>query len=78
MITSHKEAVSSVVFTHLCNELCVVSVGRDSLLKIHTVKDLYQQRSIALSNMPLSSVILLPDKKTIMAGCWDCSMLVYF
>ncbi|XP_075213392.1 protein FAN-like [Lycorma delicatula] len=77
VITSHKEAVTAIAFTEQYSEKCIVSVGHDSLLKIHSVKDLCQQRSVALSNMPLSSVLVLPDGKTVMAGCWDCSIIIY-
>ncbi|XP_067007294.2 protein FAN isoform X2 [Anabrus simplex] len=69
---SHKEAVSAVVISQ--SGQFVVSVGQDSLLKMYTLPEKRQVRSVTLSSMALSSCIILPDDKTLLVGSWDNSM----
>lgn len=66
---AHKEAVTCVAIAG--NKEFVVSVGGDSLLKMYTVADRRQVRSVSLSSTTLSSCVVLDDNKTLLVGCWD-------
>ncbi|XP_049854679.1 protein FAN-like [Schistocerca gregaria] len=72
---SHKEAVSAVAIAE--SKEFIVSVGQDSLLKMYTVAEKRQVRSVALSEMALSSCVILPDDKTLLVGSWDNNVLLY-
>lgn len=72
---SHKEAITSVSICH--ESVSVASVGRDTLLKIHSLKTGRQEHSAVLGTMSLSSLCILPDNSTIIVGCWDSSVVVY-
>jgi factor associated with neutral sphingomyelinase activation len=69
---SHKEAVTAVAVAE--NKQFVVSVGQDSLLKMYSISEKRQMRSVTLSSMPLSSCIIMPDDKTLIIGSWDNNM----
>uniref|UniRef100_A0A8D8WJ65 Protein FAN n=1 Tax=Cacopsylla melanoneura TaxID=428564 RepID=A0A8D8WJ65_9HEMI len=72
---SHKDAITSVAICH--ESVSVASVGRDTLLKIHSLKLGRQERSAVLGSMTLSSLRILPDNSTIIVGCWDSCVIVY-
>ncbi|KAI5736549.1 hypothetical protein M8J76_004540 [Diaphorina citri] len=72
---SHKEAITAVA---ICGEgISVASVGRDAMLKIHSLKTGRQERSAVLSSMTLSSLCILPDNCTMLVGCWDSCVVIY-
>ena len=69
---SHKEPVTAVAIAE--NKQFVVSVGLDSLLKMYSISEKRQVRSVTLSSMPLSSCIIMPDDKSLIVGSWDNNM----
>lgn len=69
---SHKASVTDVAISK--DSSTVFSVGKDTLFKMHNVTSLRQERSISLSGMILSSIMILEDGNTALAGCWDSSM----
>jgi factor associated with neutral sphingomyelinase activation len=69
---SHKEAVTAVAVAG--NKQFVVSVGQDSLLKMYSISEKRQVRSVTLSSMALSSCIIMPDDKSLIIGSWDNNM----
>lgn len=48
----------------------------DTQLKMYSLEDQRQLRSVSLSNMALSSVIITPDDKNALIASWDNSMWV--
>ena len=46
----------------------------DTQLKMYSLEDQRQLRSVSLSNMALSSVIITPDDKNALIASWDNSM----
>lgn len=66
---THKEAVTAVAVAG--NKQFVVSVGQDSLLKMYSISEKRQVRSVTLSSMALSSCIIMPDDKSLIIGSWD-------
>ncbi|KAK9510830.1 hypothetical protein O3M35_005530 [Rhynocoris fuscipes] len=74
-IPGHKEAVTCVKLS--ADGRLVASVGKDSLLKIHNAISATRERSISLSNLPLSSVVLIDGTNTVIAGSYDNTLIVY-
>ncbi|XP_069705161.1 protein FAN-like [Periplaneta americana] len=72
---SHKEAITAVAVAD--SKQFVVSVGQDSLLKMYSIAEKRQVRSVTLSSMALSSCIIMPDDKTLIVGSWDNNIIVY-
>nr|XP_018899764.1 PREDICTED: protein FAN-like [Bemisia tabaci] len=72
---THREAVTSTALTS--DARLVLSVGRDTVLKMTNVASGKLERSIILSSMTLSSVIILPDDLTVIVGSWDSTIIVY-
>jgi factor associated with neutral sphingomyelinase activation len=72
---SHKEPVTAVAIAD--NKQFVVSVGLDSLLKMYSISEKRQVRSVTLSSMPLSSCIIMPDDKSLIVGSWDNNIMLY-
>lgn len=72
---AHKEAVSAVAISQ--GKQFIVSVGQDSLLKMYTLHEKRQVRSVTVSKMALSSCIILPDDKTLLVGSWDNNVILY-
>uniref|UniRef100_A0A1B6CKQ1 WD repeat-containing protein 55 homolog n=1 Tax=Clastoptera arizonana TaxID=38151 RepID=A0A1B6CKQ1_9HEMI len=72
-VTSHKDSIHAVT---LDSEMTrAISAGKDGVLKIHSIVTGKQERSIALSAISLSSVLLLPS--TVVAGSWDSTIIAY-
>ncbi|PNF22132.1 hypothetical protein B7P43_G06803 [Cryptotermes secundus] len=72
---THKEAVTAVAVAG--NKQFVVSVGQDSLLKMYSISEKRQVRSVTLSSMALSSCIIMPDDKSLIIGSWDNNIILY-
>ncbi|XP_054283298.1 protein FAN-like [Macrosteles quadrilineatus] len=73
-LVSHKDAVTAVTLTP--DKKQAVSVGRDGLLKIHSVEGGRQERSAALAATPLSSLVaFLPT--SVIVGSWDSNIIMY-
>nr|CAD7574462.1 unnamed protein product [Timema californicum] len=75
LFQSHKESVCATALSG--SGQFVVSVGQDSLLKMYSLSEKRQVRSVTLSSMALSSCIVLPDEKTLIVGCWNNSIILY-
>nr|CAD7423482.1 unnamed protein product [Timema monikensis] len=75
LFQSHKESVCATALSG--SGQFVVSVGQDSLLKMYSLAEKRQVRSVTLSSMALSSCIVLPDEKTLIVGCWNNSIILY-
>ncbi|XP_048732353.2 protein FAN-like [Ostrea edulis] len=70
----HKSCVTGLQLTEDgCN---VFSVSQDTMLKMYSLEEQRQLRSFNVSNMALSSCLVMPDNKTIVVGSWD--NFVYF
>lgn len=71
----HKDTVTDV---KLCYEgKYVFSVSQDSLLKMYSLEDQRQLRSVTMTSMALSSCLVMPDNKTILCGSWDNNVYFY-
>ncbi|XP_064610940.1 LOW QUALITY PROTEIN: protein FAN-like [Liolophura sinensis] len=71
----HKEAVTDVKISP--DGKNIYSVSQDSLLKMYSLEDQRQLRSINLSNMALSCCTVMPDNRTIIVGSWDNQVYFY-
>lgn len=71
----HKDAVTDLCITK--DMKYVFSVSQDSLLKMYSLEDKRQLRSINVSNMALSSCFLMEDSKTVVVGSWDNYVYMY-
>lgn len=69
---SHKGSVTDVAISN--DRTTVFSVGKDTFLKMHNINNFKQERSVALSSMTLSCILLLDDNKTLIVGSWDSNM----
>ncbi|KYQ89935.1 BEACH domain-containing protein [Tieghemostelium lacteum] len=74
-IKSHKDKISSLILSSKAD--IIYSVSHDSLLKIYSLKDQKQIRSLNLCNMALSSLQLSKDEKHIVIGSWDNHIYIY-
>ncbi|XP_061198203.1 protein FAN-like [Saccostrea echinata] len=69
----HKSCITAMQLTEDgCN---IFSVSQDTTLKMYSLED-QRQLSFNVSNMALSSCIVMPDNRTIVVGSWD--NFVYF
>ncbi|XP_030831134.1 protein FAN-like [Strongylocentrotus purpuratus] len=71
----HKDSVCDLKLSS--NNNTVFSVSKDTQLKMYSLEDQRQLRSVSLSNMALSSVIITPDDKNALIASWDNSIYVY-
>jgi factor associated with neutral sphingomyelinase activation len=70
----HKEAVSAVGVSH--DSKSYFSVSNDKTIKVHTLEDNQLLRSSNISNLPLSSLVILPGSTVVLIGSWDNNVLV--
>ncbi|CAL1532355.1 unnamed protein product [Lymnaea stagnalis] len=73
--TLHKDAVSEVCMSP--DGLSTFSVSQDSFLKMYSLEEQRQLRSVNMSQMALSSCEVMEDNKTIVVGCWDNKVYFY-
>ncbi|KAL3859053.1 hypothetical protein ACJMK2_009289 [Sinanodonta woodiana] len=71
----HKDVVTDVKLSP--DGKCIFSVSRDSLLKMYSLEEQRQLRSVTMSCMALSSCQVMPDSKTIIVGSWDNNVYFY-
>lgn len=71
----HKEEVTDVTISS--DGKNIFSVSQDSLLKMYSLEDKRQLRSINISNMALSSCYLMNDDKTMIISSWDNFIYTY-
>uniref|UniRef100_A0A2C9KF32 BEACH domain-containing protein n=1 Tax=Biomphalaria glabrata TaxID=6526 RepID=A0A2C9KF32_BIOGL len=71
----HKDAVAEVRLSP--DGLSIFSVSQDSFLKMYSLEDQRQLRSVNMSLMALSSCEVMEDNKTIVVGCWDNKVYFY-
>ncbi|XP_070575197.1 protein FAN-like isoform X2 [Ptychodera flava] len=71
----HKDTVMCVKLSEDCKN--IFSASQDTMLKIYSLEDQRQLRSVNLSNMALSSLAIMPDDKTILVSCWDNNVYLY-
>eukprot|EP01112_Ceratiomyxa_fruticulosa_P018129 TRINITY_DN5758_c0_g1_i1.p1 TRINITY_DN5758_c0_g1~~TRINITY_DN5758_c0_g1_i1.p1 ORF type:complete len:946 (+),score=197.65 TRINITY_DN5758_c0_g1_i1:1578-4415(+) len=74
-IKLHRDSVSAVCLSSSGETL--YSVSQDTSLKIYSVPEKKQQRSINLCGLALSSCQLAHDEQTIVVGSWDNSIYLY-
>lgn len=71
----HKDCVTDV---KLCQDKKMAfSVSKDSLLKLYSLEDQTQTRSVALAGMALSSCFVMPDSNIVICGSWDNNVYFY-
>lgn len=58
------------------NESTLYSVSQDTTLKIYSITERRQLRSISVSDLALSSCELAIDEKTVVVGSWDNNMYI--
>ncbi|KAK6184595.1 hypothetical protein SNE40_007040 [Patella caerulea] len=71
----HREAVTDARLSP--DTPNIFSVSQDNLLKMYSLEDRRQLRSVNMSSMALSSCIVMPDNKTIVVGSWDNHVYFY-
>ncbi|KAK3745479.1 hypothetical protein RRG08_018697, partial [Elysia crispata] len=71
----HKDAVTEVRMSP--DGLSTFSVSQDSFLKLYSLEEQRQLRSVNMSLMALSSCEVMQDNKTIVVGCWDNKVYFY-
>lgn len=71
----HKDAVTEVRMSP--DGLSTFSVSQDSFLKLYSLEEQRQLRSVNMSYMALSSCEVMQDNKTIVVGCWDNKVYFY-
>jgi factor associated with neutral sphingomyelinase activation len=71
----HKEAVSAVSISH--DGKSYFSVSNDRTIKVHTMEDNQLLRSSNVSNLPLSSLVVLPGSTIVLIGSWDNNVYTY-
>jgi len=71
----HKDAVSGLCFS--VDGSTIYSVSQDSTLKIYSLAEKRQIRSINVSELALSSCVLSRDGKSIIIGSWDNNVYIY-
>ncbi|RZF42157.1 hypothetical protein LSTR_LSTR004306 [Laodelphax striatellus] len=82
-ICAHKDAVTAVlVAKEVDSTFNVFSVGRDAILKIHSLSadgacNVLRSAPLSSSSMALSSIAVLHGTSTLAVGCWDSSILMY-
>ncbi|XP_062502057.1 protein FAN-like [Corticium candelabrum] len=72
---AHKESVTAVAFSH--DGQTVFSVAQDTTLKILSLTNLQQLRSVSFSPLALSSCTVMPDSRTLVLGSWDNNIYIY-
>ncbi|XP_012940404.1 protein FAN [Aplysia californica] len=73
--TLHKDAVTEVRMSP--DGLSTFSVSQDSFLKMYSLEEQRQLRSVNMSLMALSSCEVMEDNKTIVVGSWDNKVYFY-
>eukprot|EP00117_Sycon_ciliatum_P047152 scpid28293/ scgid33705/ Protein FAN; Factor associated with neutral sphingomyelinase activation len=71
----HRDVITGLKLSADCKS--VFSVSQDCTLKVYSIEDQQQLRSINLSAMALSSLAVMPDDKTVVVGSWDNNVYVY-
>ncbi|XP_072169728.1 protein FAN-like [Diadema setosum] len=71
----HKDSVCDLKLSS--DNKTVFSVSKDTQLKMYSLEDQRQLRSVSLSNMSLSAVLVTPDDKNAVIASWDNSIYVY-
>jgi factor associated with neutral sphingomyelinase activation len=71
----HKDIITSFSLSKDGNTL--YSVSQDSSLKLYSISEKKQLRSITIGELSLSSCQLTPDEKTIIIGSWDNNIYIY-
>ncbi|GAB0089168.1 protein FAN [Sergentomyia squamirostris] len=71
--SAHKDIITSMVI----DGQCVISTGKDGVLKCFDFEQKRQLRSVPISSMPISSCIKLPGVNVVVVGSWDNSIISY-
>ncbi|XP_014249763.1 protein FAN-like isoform X1 [Cimex lectularius] len=74
-ISCHKMGVTALSLSS--DGRLVASVSSDSTLKIHNAISATRERSVNLSGLPLTAVLILNDSTTVLAGSMDSTLIVY-
>jgi factor associated with neutral sphingomyelinase activation len=74
-IKLHRDAVTSVCLSR--NLDTMYSVSQDTSLKIYSLSEKKQLRSVNLCGLALSACQLAPEEKSIIIGSWDNNIYVY-
>ncbi|KAK4880232.1 hypothetical protein RN001_008378 [Aquatica leii] len=75
LFNTHKDSVSALLVAN--NENQIISVGYDSKLKVFSLSQNRQIRSANIGNMPLSSIIQLPNMNVLVIGSFDNNIVLY-
>lgn len=74
-IKLHRDAVTSICLSK--NKETMYSVSQDTSLKIYSIPEKRQLRSVNLCGLALSACELAPEEKNIIIGSWDNNIYVY-
>ncbi|KAB0797363.1 hypothetical protein PPYR_08357 [Photinus pyralis] len=72
---THKDSVSALLITDDNNQ--IMSVGYDGKFKVFSISQKRQIRSANIGNMPLSSIIQLPNTNVVVIGSFDNNIVLY-
>ncbi|KAK5646659.1 hypothetical protein RI129_005123 [Pyrocoelia pectoralis] len=73
--STHKDSVSALLITD--DDQQIMSVGYDGKLKVFSISQKRQVRSANIGNMPLSSIIRLPNTNVVAIGSFDNNVVLY-
>ncbi|XP_042895637.1 protein FAN [Parasteatoda tepidariorum] len=71
----HREVITDICITK--DKKFIFSVSKDGLLKMYSLEEKKQLRSIKVYNMALSSCSLMADDRTVIVGSWDNYIYLY-
>ncbi|GFS54697.1 protein FAN [Nephila pilipes] len=71
----HKDVITDICITK--DKKYIFSVSKDGLLKMYSLEEKRQLRSINVYNMALSSCSLMGDDRTVIVGSWDNYVYLY-
>ncbi|XP_055682050.1 protein FAN-like [Lutzomyia longipalpis] len=71
--SAHKDVITSIAI----DGNCIISTGKDGVLKCYDYKKQKQLRSVPVTSMPISSCIKLPGVNVVVVGSWDNSIISY-
>lgn len=72
VISQHKDTVTSVAISN--NNEFIISVGRDSTVKLYSTTNVNQIRSLNISSVGIASCTFLPDNNIVILGSFDDHM----
>eukprot|EP00049_Salpingoeca_infusionum_P028036 m.35840 g.35840 ORF g.35840 m.35840 type:complete len:981 (-) comp9928_c0_seq3:227-3169(-) len=70
----HRDTIADVLFD--ADGSRIISIGQDSILRVHALSDHQQLFRVRVGDAQLSSVALLDDNDSVVVGSWDNNIYV--